>query len=178
MHERWGDPRPRDAGQHPWTPRAYRTRRSEPRCPLDGVMVPLRAGEDGRAEASWREAACGTVFLPRRRGRVSEDPLSRPHAGERQGHTEGAARKRSRTYQAAAPRRQDRRYRRRRRRQLDLPGDPVARNRGYRLLACLRTSPNGIRPCGGLRLVREVPRGSASRPLRRRQGDPGVAPPS
>ena len=28
---------------------------------LDGVMVPLRAGEDGRAEASWREAACGTV---------------------------------------------------------------------------------------------------------------------
>ena len=24
---------------------------------LDGVMVPLRAGEDGRAEASWREAA-------------------------------------------------------------------------------------------------------------------------
>ena len=29
-----------------------------------------------------------------------------------------------------------------------------------------------------LRLVREVPRGSASRPLWRRQGDPGVAPPS
>ena len=28
---------------------------------LDGVMVPLRPGEDGRAEASWREAACGTV---------------------------------------------------------------------------------------------------------------------
>ena len=28
---------------------------------LDGVMVALRAGEDGRAEASWREAACGTV---------------------------------------------------------------------------------------------------------------------
>ena len=117
-------------------------------------------------------------FLPRRQGRASEDPLSRPHAGERQGHTEGAARKRSRTYQAAAPRRQDRRYRRRRRRQLDLPGDPVARNRGHRLLACLRTSPNGIRPCGGLRLVREVPRGSASRPLWRRQGDPGVAPPT
>ena len=41
---------------------------------LDGVMVPLRAGEDGRAEASWREAACGTVFLPRRQGRASEDP--------------------------------------------------------------------------------------------------------
>lgn len=28
---------------------------------LDGVMVALRAGEDGRAEACWREAACGTV---------------------------------------------------------------------------------------------------------------------
>ena len=28
---------------------------------LDGVMVPLRPREDGRAEASWREAACGTV---------------------------------------------------------------------------------------------------------------------
>ena len=28
---------------------------------FDGVMVPLRPGEDGRAKASWREAACGTV---------------------------------------------------------------------------------------------------------------------
>ncbi len=28
---------------------------------LDGVMVALRAGEDGRDEACWREAACGTV---------------------------------------------------------------------------------------------------------------------
>ncbi len=28
---------------------------------LDGVMVSLRPGEDGRAKASWREAACGTV---------------------------------------------------------------------------------------------------------------------
>ena len=28
---------------------------------LDGVMVALRAGEDGRAEPCWREAACGTV---------------------------------------------------------------------------------------------------------------------
>lgn len=28
---------------------------------LDGIMVPLRAGEDGRAEACWREASCGTV---------------------------------------------------------------------------------------------------------------------
>ena len=29
-------------------------------------------------------------FLPRRQGRASEDPLSRPHAGERQGHTESS----------------------------------------------------------------------------------------
>ncbi len=28
---------------------------------LDGAMVALRAGEDGRCEACWREAACGTV---------------------------------------------------------------------------------------------------------------------
>ena len=28
---------------------------------LDGVMVALLAGEDGRSEACWREAACGTV---------------------------------------------------------------------------------------------------------------------
>ncbi|MCY3788479.1 MAG: hypothetical protein OXH63_06790 [Gemmatimonadetes bacterium] len=28
---------------------------------LDGVMVALRAGEDGRSEACWREASCGTV---------------------------------------------------------------------------------------------------------------------
>ena len=35
---------------------------------LDGIMVPLRAGEDGRAEASWREAACGTVSFHDARG--------------------------------------------------------------------------------------------------------------
>lgn len=28
---------------------------------LDGVMVALRAGEDGHADACWREASCGTV---------------------------------------------------------------------------------------------------------------------
>ena len=48
---------------------------------LDGVMVALRAGEDGRAEACWREAACGTVSfhdaesLPlRRRGANGSRP--------------------------------------------------------------------------------------------------------
>ena len=125
---------------------------------LDGVMVPLRPGEDGHAKASWREAACGTVSFHDRRGQAPEDPLSRPHAGERQAHAEGAACKRSRTHQASTPRDRDRRYRRWRRRQLDLPGDPVARNRGDRLLACLRTSANRVRPCRGARLVREVPR--------------------
>ena len=54
-----------------------------------------------------------SVSLDRRRmhaarspARVSkrEDPLSRPHAGERQAHAEGAACKRSRTHQASTPR--------------------------------------------------------------------------
>lgn len=35
---------------------------------LDGVMVALRAGEDGRGEACWREAACGTVSFHDREG--------------------------------------------------------------------------------------------------------------
>ncbi len=35
---------------------------------LDGVMVALRAGEDGRDEACWREAACGTVSFHDRDG--------------------------------------------------------------------------------------------------------------
>ena len=43
-------------------------------------------------------------LLPRRRGQAPEDPLSRPHAGERQAHAEGAACKRSRTHQASTPR--------------------------------------------------------------------------
>ena len=68
---------------------------------LDGVMVPLRPGEDGRAKASWREAACGTVSFHDAEGQAPEDPLSRPHAGERQAHAEGAACKRSRTHQAS-----------------------------------------------------------------------------
>ena len=35
---------------------------------LDGVMVALRAGEDGRDQACWREAACGTVAFHDRDG--------------------------------------------------------------------------------------------------------------
>ena len=50
------------------TPRAYRTRRSAPRCRSTASWWPLRAGEDGRAEASWREAACGTVSFHDARG--------------------------------------------------------------------------------------------------------------
>ncbi len=40
-------------------PRAYRTTRSSASVSLTASW--LRAGEDGRAEACWREAACGTV---------------------------------------------------------------------------------------------------------------------
>ena len=105
---------------------------------LDGVMVPLRPGEDGRAKASWREAACGTVSFHDAEGkRLKTLYLGRmPESGKLT--LKGAACKRSRTHQASTPRDRDRRYRRWRRRQLDLPGDPVARNRGDRLLACLR----------------------------------------
>ena len=145
---------------------------------LDGVMVALRAGEDGRAEACWREAACGTVSFHAAEGKRLKTLYLGRMPGKRQGHAEGAARKRGRAYQARAPRDRLRRHRRRRRRQLDLPGEPVARNRGGRLLACLRTSPNGVGPCGDGPLVREVPRDPASRPPWRRQSDPGAVPPS
>ena len=62
MHERWES----------IAPEALDTMRSAEDIPpdavtasvsLDGVMVALRAGEDGRAEACWREAACGTVSV-------------------------------------------------------------------------------------------------------------------
>ncbi len=50
---------------------------------LDGVMVPMRPGEDGRAEACWREASCGTVsFLDREGTRLGGVCLARmPEAG-------------------------------------------------------------------------------------------------
>ena len=178
MHERWGEPSAPRRWTASVTPRAYRTRRSAPRCRSTASWCRCGPAEDGRAEASWREAACGTVSFHDARGeRLKTLYLGRmPQSGKvtlkAQLASEVAHIRQLRpdvrivAIADAA------------RRQLDLPGDPVARNRGHRLLACLRTSPNGIRPCGGLRLVREVPRGSASRPLWRRQGDPGVAPPS
>ena len=51
---------------------------------LDGVMVALRAGEDGRAEACWREAACGTVsFLDGEGKRLKTLYLARmPQSGK------------------------------------------------------------------------------------------------
>ena len=51
---------------------------------LDGVMVALRAGEDGRAEACWREAACGTVsFLDAEGERLKTLYLARmPESGK------------------------------------------------------------------------------------------------
>ena len=50
---------------------------------LDGVMVPMRPGEDGRTEACWREASCGTVsFLDREGTRLGGTCLARmPEAG-------------------------------------------------------------------------------------------------
>ena len=53
------------------------------------LMVPLRPGEDGRAKAF----RCGTVSFHDAEGKRLN--LSRPHAGERQAHAEGAACKRS-----------------------------------------------------------------------------------
>ena len=36
---------------------------------LDGVMVPLTQGEDGRSEGAWREASCGAVSFQDAQGR-------------------------------------------------------------------------------------------------------------
>ncbi len=60
MHERW-------EGLGPQALESIRDREDippeavSPSVSLDGVMVALRAGEDGRGEACWREVACGTV---------------------------------------------------------------------------------------------------------------------
>ena len=74
---------------------------------LDGVMVALRAGEDGRG-ALLARGRLRHGLLPRRRRRTAQDALSRPHARERQAHAEGATRKRGHVYQAGAPRYRDR----------------------------------------------------------------------
>ena len=117
---------------------------------LDGVMVPLRAGEDGRAEASWREAACGTVSFHDARGeRLKTLYLGRmPESGKvtlkAQLASEVAHIRQLRPdvrIVAIADAAAD---------NWTFLETPVARNRGHRLLACLRTSPNGIRPCGGV----------------------------
>ena len=96
MHECWGSLGPETLG-------SIREAEGIPQdattasVSLDGVMVPLRPGEDGRAKASLARGRLRHGLLPRRRGQAPEDPLSRPHAGERQAHAEGAACKRSRT---------------------------------------------------------------------------------
>jgi len=60
MHERW-------ESLTPETLNSIREAGSIPQdavtavVSLDGIMVALRAGEDGRAQACWREASCGTV---------------------------------------------------------------------------------------------------------------------
>ena len=141
---------------------------------LDGVMVALRAGEGGCAEACWREASCGTVSFHDAKGkRMKTLYLGRmPESGKvrlkAQLASEVAHIRRVRPeirIGAVADGG---------RRQLDLPREPLARDRGHRLLARLRASPRGLGPCGGAPLVREAPRDPAPRPPRRRQGDPGV----
>ena len=145
---------------------------------LDGVMVPLRAGEDGRAEASWREAACGTVSFHDARGeRLKTLYLGRmPESGKLTLKAQLAS--------EVAHIRQLRPDVR-----IVAIADAAADN--WTFLETLSPETEVIdfwHACEHLqtasdhavasRLVREVPRGSASRPLWRRQGDPGVAPPS
>ena len=60
MHERWEDaaPQTRDTvyGAEDIPSDAVSASVS-----LDGIMVGMRAGEDGRTDACWREASCGTI---------------------------------------------------------------------------------------------------------------------
>ena len=109
MHERWETLGPetldsiRDAA-------AYRTRRSAPRCrrrPSWCRCGPARTAV--RAPPGARPPAA-VSFHDARGERLKTLYLGRMRRAGKQGHTEGAARKRSRTYQAAAPRRQDRRF--------------------------------------------------------------------
>ena len=145
---------------------------------LDGVMVPLRPGEDGRAKASWREAACGTVSFHDAEGkRLKTLYLGRmPESGKLTLKAQLAS-------EVA--------HIRRARPEIGIVAiaDGAADNWTFLetlspetevigLLACLRTSANRVRPCRGARLVREVPRDPPSRSPWRRQGDPGAAPPS
>ena len=142
------------------TPRAYRTRRSAPRARRRHGAATGRRGRPCRgllARGRLRHA-----FLPRRQGRASEDPLSRPHAGERQGHTEGAAQAKSHI-SGAAPRRQDRRYRRAAADNwtfLETLSPETEVIDFWHACEHLRASDHAV----ALRLVREVPRGSANAP--------------
>ena len=146
---------------------------------LDGVMVPLRAGEDGRAEASWREAACGTVSFHDARGeRLKTLYLGRmPESGkvtlkaqpQAKSHIQAlrpdvrivaiadAAADNWTFLETLSPETED---------HLD---SLIFTGQGEHL----RTASDHA-----VASAREVPRGSASRPLWRRHGDPGVAPPS
>ena len=84
MHERW-------EGLGPQALESIRDREDIPpeavsaSVSLDGVMVALRAGEDGRDEACWREAACGTVSFHDAEGeRLKTLYLARmPESGKR-----------------------------------------------------------------------------------------------
>ena len=135
---------------------------------LDGVMVPLQAGEDGRPKAD---------------GAVMPAQASRDARGERTAGSLISAHAESGKVTLAARRRmtrqlrrtQDRRYRRPPTGWTfpERPCRPKPRS-STSGIACehLRT----VRPCGGLR-VREH-RGVLVTTLWRETGDPGVAPPS
>ena len=91
---------------------------------LDGVMVPLRAGEEGCEKAGWREAACGTIAFECRKGKRPGHQVFRPHAGNRENDPEGVAGVRAGVDSDGAPGPRRLRRRRRRLRQLELLGNP------------------------------------------------------
>ncbi len=180
-----GGPRAAGAGEHPR--RKGHPARGNQRLGLApppsqgqaGVMVALRAGEDGRAEACWREAACGTVSFHDREGERLKTlylacmPESGKHTLKAQLASEVAHIRQVRPDIAitavaracpceggGSPR------------QLDLSGEPLARGAGGRLLARLRASPHSLRPCRRSPLVRDLPPYPATRPARQHQSLP------
>ena len=105
-----GEPGAAGAGEHPRR-RGHPARGSQ-RLGLARRRHGGAAGRRGRARRSLlARGGLRHRLLPRRRGRAAEDPLSRPHARERQAHAEGATRKRGRASPPGAPRYRHHRHR-------------------------------------------------------------------